>query len=470
MVTEAYHNFDQRIEEDRIKSSKPIPFDFKKASKRLLKNETSKENRFIHYIHYYPGRIYPYIPLYILSLPDFADLDGYVLDPFAGSGTILLESIINPVFKRNALGIEINPIARLISKVKTTVIDATEIDRLMERLLALYSRKEDTSEYVPKFDNLNFWFSFHAIEKLSKLKYSIDNLEESEDLKDFLWVCFSSIVRKVSKADPYIPPPVLLKLVKYKNNPHKYQKLRDFSKHAENPDVWNLFETAVKNNKVKIENLARIGELRDAKIKAEVIWDDARDIKSGHLAEYGRIDKIHTEKLPSNIDIVFTSPPYLTAQKYIRTNKLELYWLGYTKDDLIELERNSIGSERISAKSEISSFGINSIDSLLDYAYSKDKLRGITVYKYFENMIKVLDEMRGVLNKNGYAILVVGNNTVLGKKADTYKLLTDAAINLNFSEVVTLKDEIRTRSMMTSRNGTGGLIKNEYIIILKKEV
>ena len=339
----------------------------------------------------------------------------------------------------------------------------------MKELLTLYSRKEDTSEYIPVFENINFWFFYRAVDKLSKLKYAIEKLNASDDYKDFFFVCFSSIVRKVSKADPYIPPPVLLKLEKYKNNPHKYQKLEDFLTHAEDPDVWSLFENAVKNNRVKIEKLAGIEELKNSEIKAEIIWDDARDINNGHLAECGRIDKNHTKKLPSNIDIIFTSPPYLTAQKYIRTNKLELFWLGYTKDELIELEKNSIGSERISARSEISSFGIDSIDSLVDYAFSKDKVRGIMVYKYFENMIKALDNMNNVLNKDGYAILVVGNNMVLRKKANTYKLLTDAAINLNFSEVVTLKDEIRTRSMMTSRNGTGGLIKNEYIIILKKE-
>lgn len=469
MLVDVQHNLKQIIEEYRIKNNSPIPFDFKKAAKHLLNDEFDKNNRNMHYVHYYPGRIYPYIPLYLLSLVDFADLDGFVLDPFAGSGTIMLESIINPVFKRNALGVEINPLARLISKVKTTIIDFTEIENSMKELFKLYLEKEDTCEHIPVFNNINFWFSYKAVEKLSKLKYAIEKLNASGDYKDFFWMCFSSIVRKVSKADPYIPPPVLLKLEKYKNNPHKYQKLRDFLTHAEDPDVWSLFENAVKNNRAKIENLAGIEELKNGEIKAEIIWDDARDINKGHLAECGRIDKNHTKKLPSNIDIIFTSPPYLTAQKYIRTNKLELFWLGYTKEGLNELEKNLIGSERISAKSEISSFGIDSIDSLVDYAFSKDKVRGIMVYRYFENMIKALDNMNGVLNKDGYAILVVGNNMVLRKKANTYKLLTDAAINLNFSEVVTLKDEIRTRSMMTSRNGTGGLIKNEYIIIFKKE-
>jgi len=125
-----------------------------------------KNNRNLHYVHYYPGRIYPYIPLYLLSLADFADLDGFVLDPSAGSGTIMLESIINPVFKRNALGVEINPLARLISKVKTTIIDFTEIENSMKELFKLYLEKEATGEHIPVF---NWKGSIHRLLLFVKL-------------------------------------------------------------------------------------------------------------------------------------------------------------------------------------------------------------------------------------------------------------------------------------------------------------
>ena len=117
----------------------------------------------------------------------------------------------------------------------------------------------------------------------------------------------------------------------------------------------------------------------------------------------------------------------------------------------------------------MSTLGIDSIDSLVDSTLSKSRERGLMVYKYFENMIEALKEMYRVLNKRGYAILVVGSNKVLGKEVKTYRLLRDAATTLGFNEVAILKDEIRTRSMMTARNGTGGLIRDEHVIVLKKE-
>lgn len=449
------------------KGRTPINFDFRKASSPLLND--IKDNRHIQYIHYYPGRIFPYIPLYLLSSDDLVHLNGHLLDPFAGSGTILLESIINPIVKRNSIGVDINPLARLICKVKTTPLDFNKIEQFVQEVRSLYNLM-NSENYIPEFRNRELWFSSKAIKKLAKLKYAIENLDASLEYKDFFWVCFSGIIRKVAKADPYIPPPVFLKPEKYVNNPRKYEHLTIFLKDAENPDVWRLFESIVVSNKNKLEMLNRFEELKHGAIKAEIIWDDAKNIKKGCLYECGRIDKKSVEEIPpGSIDLIFTSPPYLTAQKYIRTNKLELFWLGYSEMEVSNLEKISIGTERTQKDSGISSLGVESINSLLDFALSKSSDRALMIYKYFKDMIKALKEMYRLLRKGGYAILVVGDNKVLGKEVNTYRLLTDAAVDIGLSEIVTLKDAIRSRSMMTKRNGSGGIIKDEYVIILKKE-
>jgi len=325
-------------------------------------------------------------------------------------------------------------------------------------------------DYIPDFKNRELWFSYIAIKKLAKLKRAIENLDVDSDFKDFFWVCFSSIIRKIAKADPYIPPPVVLKPEKYRNNPRKYERLKKYLKETENPNVWELFENAVNSNKSKLNILNRFNELKDGKTKSKIIWDDARDIKKGRLLVRGRINKKLAEKVSSNtVDIVFTSPPYLTAQKYIRTNKLELFWLGYSEKEVNYFEKTSIGTERIKKDLDYASLGVKSIDSLTDYVLPKSYERGLMVYKYFKDMLEALKEMHRLLRNNGYAILVVGDNKVLDKRVDTYRLLVDAAVSIGFTEICILKDTIRSRSMMTKRNGTGGLIKNEYVAILKKE-
>ena len=448
---------------------KPITFDFKEAYNLLLiVNESNNMN--YPYLHFYPGRIYPYIPRYFLSLPDVREMNGTLLDPFAGSGTILVESLINPFISRKALGVEINPLGRLISKVRITPFNTTLVPKYIKELHKIYSNSSiNIHALIPIYENIDMWFFKDAISKLAKLKYAIQNLEAERDIKDFFWLCFSSIIRKVSKADPYIPPPVVLKLEKYKNTP-KFDKLKEHLERAKSPNLWKIFEEEVLRNCKKLD--AVFSALRDNSIEGKIIWDDAREIKKGTLSERGVIDKTNSRSLPSNsVNIIFTSPPYLTAQKYIRTSKLELLWLGYTNEEINELEKKSIGTERVSfLDSKIKKLGFESIDKLIEKTFYISKHRALSIYLYFKNMIEVTKELHRVLKNGGYLVLVVGNNKVLGKWITTYRLLTDIVVNYGFKESVILKDSIKSRSMMTRRNGSGGLIKEEYVMIFQKEM
>jgi len=396
-------------------------------------------------------------------------MNGILLDPFSGSGTILLESLINPFIQREAWGVEINPIARLISKVKITVFDTTVIAKYMKKLYEMYSKAVDVEIFVPAYDNINIWFSKDAINKLAKLKYAIQNLEADKEVKDFFWLCFSSIIRKISKADPYIPPPVILKLEKYKHT-SKLDRLKEHLERAESPNLWKIFEEAVINNCKKLDIVFDI--IRNNSVEGKIIWDDTRHIKKATLLERGFIDRNSSHPLPSNsVDIIFTSPPYLTAQKYIRTFKLELLWLGYNiENEVNELEKNSIGTERIPfSNRKIEKLGFKSIDKLIEKTLYKSKHRAFSIYLYFKNMIEVIKELHRVLKKDGYLVLVVGDNKVLGRWIGTYRLLADIVVNEGFRELVVLKDRIKSRSMMTRRNGSGGLIKEEYVMIFQKE-
>lgn len=445
----------------------PVKFNFKDFAIRHLKERRS--NNYPHNIYSYPAKIYPYIPLFFLSTDELCPSNGIVLDPFAGSGTVLLESLINPFYKRSVLGVELNPIGRLISKVKTTPLDIESIERFLAKLKYFYKGKKNYD--LPQFSNINLWFSRNAIKKLFKLKYAIEIIDCPDDLKDLLWLCLAKVVRKVSKADPFIPPPVLLKINKYKKSPDKYQKVKTLMLQNENPAVWKIFEKTFNDNLKQIRSLNDIKKNRGKSIKAKLIWDDARRIKKGVMGTNGMICKDNAPLFPAHsIDFIITSPPYLTAQKYIRTSKLELLWLGMDGKELRELDHETIGTEKISIKDikMIDKIGINSIDNLITWAFGKSPKRAASVHKYFKDMQSVIKEMYRVLRNNSYAVLVVGNNKVLGKNIDTYRLLTDLALREGFKEILILKDNIRGRGMITKRHNSGGLIKEEFIIILKK--
>ena len=71
--------------------------------------------RGLHSIHPYPAKFIPQIPRRLIELLT-PDSNGVVFDPFCGSGTTLLEA---QAAGYAAIGVDLNPIATLIARVKT---------------------------------------------------------------------------------------------------------------------------------------------------------------------------------------------------------------------------------------------------------------------------------------------------------------------------------------------------------------
>ena len=111
---------------------------------------------------------------YISAVPRFAILryskpGDYVIDPFCGSGTSAIEAMLQG---RNAVSVDIDPFARLLIKVKTTVFtedDMQMLDQVVKELGALIP--DESANYPrPSMANLEKWFTEDAILKLSFLK------------------------------------------------------------------------------------------------------------------------------------------------------------------------------------------------------------------------------------------------------------------------------------------------------------
>ncbi len=440
---------------------KPVLFDFRKfcASWKWAK----RSDVFTHNIHKYPARLLPYIPIFFLS-SRVCNKDEIVLDPFAGSGTVLLESIIHPYFKRNCIGIEINPLARLIAKVKTTSLDENELRIIKERLF-LKLKEKNINGIIPEYKNLSIWFSRNAQNKLGKLRACIEKLKD-DDYKDFFLVCFSSIIRKASLADPYIPPPVVLKISKYNKKTDRHEEMKKLIERNKNPPVRKLFEEAVEQNTTRIKKLSEVVK----KGKAKIVWDDSRVLKMGKMLTTGVIDKNRAKIFKDNsVGLIITSPPYITAQKYVRTTKLELLWLGLINlVSLAELDKNTIGTERVKLREMIEPIDIKPIDILVNKISRISTERAVMTNKYFHDMLKVIQEGHRVLKKSRRMILIVGDNEICGRNVKTHELLAEIGRYVGFKQELIIKDRIRSRGMITSRHKSGGLIQNEFVIILKK--
>ena len=452
------------------KTSKPIRVSFRSLCSGWPWAKRSE--LYTHLMHKYPAKILPYIPIFFLSSETYASREETILDPFAGTGTVLLESIIHPYFKRNAIGVEINPLARLIAKVKTTPLDTVKLRKEAKALISrikAFSGKVD----IPEFTNRDYWFSPRIQTELAKIKRCIEELVDP-DFKDFFFVCFSSIIREVSLADPNIPPPVILNPKNFVKNPKRQKGAVTLLRRKKWARPLGYFRRKIEKNIRRIDTLSRIKELHDKQVKSEIVWDDARELKRGKLIVKGQIDKTEAKPIADeSIGLVITSPPYINAQKYIRTTKFELLWLGLVSEKgIVDLDRNIMGTERIHWSEYINTplIGIESADKVIKRIYARDKERAAIVSKYFSDMRQVTKEIYRVLKKGGRFILVIGDNTVCGTKVENHKVLSDIAIQDAGFEVETiLVDRIRSRGMITKRHETGGLVLDEWVIVLKKE-
>ena len=123
-------------------------------------------DRATHLAHWYPAKMFHRIPLQILEVLK-PTTGSVVFDPFCGSGTVLLEAILDG---HQAVGVDINPLARMISRVKTTPLDQGHIKRHARSILQRMRqyRSEPSDEQIPEF-----WFKRDQRIVLHRLHRSI---------------------------------------------------------------------------------------------------------------------------------------------------------------------------------------------------------------------------------------------------------------------------------------------------------
>ena len=122
-----------------------------------------------HWIHWYPAKMFHRIPsvfLETVTLPSEAT----ILDPFCGSGTVLLEANVRG---HHAVGVDVNPLARLISQVKTTPIDPGDLTSRLAVLLQQALRSRALPGPQPTLD---YWISAPVRVGIHRLSNAISQI------------------------------------------------------------------------------------------------------------------------------------------------------------------------------------------------------------------------------------------------------------------------------------------------------
>lgn len=246
-------------------------------------------------IHPYPARFIPQIPEALLVSLD-CPKSATVLDPFCGSGTTLT---VAQRLGYKSIGIDLNPIACLISRVKTQPLPKSldkDITIVCDEALRLYME----SSRIPSIPNLDHWFKKDIQMAISAIVISIERYADVES-RDALKLALSSIIVRVS-------------------NQESDTRYAAIEKNNTADDVFRLFAIAAKRlYATKLDN--------SANINSEIIQSDILTVKSTDIKD--------------EIGIVITSPPYPNAYEYWLYHKYRMWWLGY---DPIAVREHEIGA------------------------------------------------------------------------------------------------------------------------------
>lgn len=402
-------------------------------------------------IHPYPGMLARHIARAILreGWPGISAEPGKtVLDPFCGAGTVLLEAQMAGL---SSVGWDSNPLACLISRVKTQPVSPAAVTAALNRLVNRAVRTHGATP--PDVVNLEYWYSDRASEGLSRLSQALRTLRPGPT-NDLLRLALSRTAMQLSLANPRFPVPVKLRLQHYQEGSSVYLQLQRHLTVALTADPIRHFESNVRQ--IAEALTAMIANRHSTYHKVTVVEHDVREVPAF-------TDRAH---------IILTSPPYPGAQKYSRFSSLSLGWLGYAeRKDLRPLEDRQIGREhfpKADYNNGMVSTDISEADAVLGRVASANPLRAHIGAVYLTEMRTALRQIVNVLEPYGHLILVVAPGRFAGRFFDTPEFLTTIAQENGLELSVKIDDHIRYRRLIPRRNGNTPPIQTEAILHFRK--
>ena len=145
----------------------------KKFKGLLIRSDGSFYNKNDRNCYYWKGEVghIARTPLHLARflVQRYTRLGQWVFDPTVGAGTTVVEAMNQ---RRNAVGIDINPLAKLISEVKTSPLKSKELKYVFQIIKEDLKNKKNR---IPKVDffNIDYWFSEKSKHELSRIKFVI---------------------------------------------------------------------------------------------------------------------------------------------------------------------------------------------------------------------------------------------------------------------------------------------------------
>ncbi|MBA4313447.1 MAG: hypothetical protein C0417_12560 [Chlorobiaceae bacterium] len=384
-----------------------------------------------HSIYYYPAKFIPHVVKYCIE--EYTDKDDWIIDPFAGSGTVGLEAFIH---ERNAVLYDLNLLLNHIMPIK--IFTSTEEHSKSELHQILRGFDNNKKEFLPTWISIEYWYPEEMLQELCTYWGYLKSLPENI----YSMVIKAALV-KASKHFSYAEHRTP-KLFRSKSKKHYIEEL-----------LKQEWKTQLKRMIYSLslqyyDSVCHLQFLTKGHTNQVLYY-------SGVDSAYFNLEK----EIP--INCLITSPPYLQAQEYIRTAKLELYWLGHTEGEIKGISKLEIPYRKSDQIFETKT--LNNIKSKIERV---DLLA--TVDSYFCYTIKALERAMSYIKSGGKSCIFVGNPTVEGKEVETWRILMEYFCDRGFDFEKIFDDRIKSRQLFGSRNNKNpDGMKSEYMLILSKK-
>ena len=408
----------------------------------------SQTTAFTHDYHRYPAKFIPQIVRKLIG--DYApDSTQIVCDPFGGCGTTLVEA---KLLGHPSIGFDINPVAKLITQTKTTAIKPRTLTNHKKKFLEYYDAAPQVSyQHHPR---ITYWFDEETIAELDRIYFAIKKIK-NHNVRRFFLCSFSHNLKNCSRW--------LMKSIK---------------------------PTIDKDKIIPVPKQSFLRHLDSMIRKNDLFYTKLAESKRIDVpAKMYRRDSTKTFPIESeSIDLIITSPPYVTSYEYADLHQLTLLWFGddpkhfkkwhHFSNGFIDFRRNFIGTSSKAEKTGDfnSTLGKKIVDDLMQV----ERPLAIDVANYFLDMQKVFAETHRILKKGGKACVIIGNTSLRGVEILNAQVAAEQMYVAGFTKVDFIKREIPNKMITPWRDTESGKFTGmdnpsktrayefEYVVVMEK--
>ena len=403
------------------------------VSFRELVPEIKDTGYLTHAIFAYPAKFIPQVVRYAINT--YTKEGDWIIDPFAGSGTVGVEAYL---CKRNAVLLDLNPLLNHIMPLKVyrgkELLSEANLHKLLEGM------RKSKHQFTPKWSNVDYWYASEILDVLSRYWGFINNTNDG---------IYSTLIKSA-----------LLKV----NRRFSYTEDRT-PKLARSKRKLKAIEALLKENwREQLDEMVYSLSLKTLKNLNDFVMHTQHQCEHlGTVEFHGGVDSSYVS-VSRECDALITSPPYLQAQEYIRSTKMDLFWLGHTEEEIRELSRLEIPYRK--ADRLIQTATLDKIRKML----TRDDLQK-RLDSYFCHTVNALENSMNQLRPGAAACIFVGNPRIDGIMVELWRILAEYFTERGFVFEKVYEDRIKTRKLFGARkNKNPDGMKSEFLLILKKSI